>query len=62
MRRHDFDLFPFVAGVVFLILALAYGLDAFGVWQADDSWLLGLGLAALGAAGLASAVLARRKR
>lgn len=63
MKRHEFDPFPLIAGLVFVGLAVAYGLDAAGVWTADDSWLLGSALAGLGVAGLAGTAthLVRRR-
>lgn len=57
MKRHEFDLFPLLAGVVFLVIAGLYLGDAKGVWHVNNSWVLALALVALGAAGLAGTVV-----
>jgi hypothetical protein len=53
VKRHEFDLFPLIAGLVFLAIAVVYGLDAAGAWDVNSLWVLGCGLAGLGIAGLA---------
>ena len=52
MKRHRFDPMAFAAGVVFVVLAIAFGLDALDAWSTNAVWvppvvLFALGLGAL---------------
>jgi cytochrome c oxidase subunit IV len=62
MRRHRLDVFSLVAGLVFLLVAVAYLLDAAGVLAVRASVVIPVVLIALGSAGLIGAVLGRRSR
>ena len=56
MRKHEFDLTSFVAGLVFLASAGAYLVGAFTSVRIDATWVLPLGLVGLGVAGLAGSL------
>ena len=56
MRKHEFDLTSFVAGLVFLAIAAAYLVGAFTSVRIDATWVLPLGLVGLGVAGLAGSL------
>lgn len=56
MRKHEFDLTSFVAGLVFLAIAGAYLVGAFTSVRIDATWVLPLGLVGLGVAGLAGSL------
>jgi hypothetical protein len=56
VRKHEFDLTSFVAGLVFLAIAVAYLVGAFTSVRIDATWVLPLGLVGLGVAGLAGSL------
>ena len=56
MRRHEFDLASFVAGLVFAGVAGAYLIGAFTSVRVDATWVLPLALIGLGVAGLANSL------
>jgi len=56
VRKHEFDLTSFVAGLVFLAIAGAYLVGAFTSVRVDATWVLPLGLVGLGVAGLAGSL------
>ena len=62
MRRHEFDLTSFVAGVVFVAIAAAYLIGAYTSVRVDGGWVLPFGLVGLGAAGLAGSLRAGLRR
>jgi hypothetical protein len=61
VARHSFDLFSFVAGVLFGGLAIAYTVGAYSDVWLDPRYLLPIGLVVLGAAGVAASVLGQRR-
>jgi hypothetical protein len=61
-RRHRPDPFGFTAGLVFLLVAVAYLLDAAGRLSVRAGIVVPLVLIALGSAGLIGAVHGRRHR
>jgi hypothetical protein len=60
MRRHRFDPFAFCVGVVFVCLAVAFGLDAADAWSTDAAWVPPVVLIAFGLGGVLSTLMRRR--
>jgi hypothetical protein len=61
MRRHRFDPLAFSAGVVFVILAVAFGLDALDAWSTNAIWVPPVVFIALGLGSLFT-TLARNRQ
>ncbi|GAA1954522.1 hypothetical protein [Kitasatospora viridis] len=64
MRRHRFDLFSFLAGGLFTVLAVLYLVASLNGFRLDGRIVLPITFIVLGTAGLAAAVaaMARRRR
>ena len=56
MTRHRFDPFAFIAGALFLALAVGFLLDAVDAWDADPRWIGPVLLITFGLAGLLTTV------
>ncbi|MET1001922.1 MAG: hypothetical protein ABWZ15_08950 [Acidimicrobiia bacterium] len=56
MKRHRFNAAAGGMGLVFVILAVGFFLDAIDVWDAEVAWLAPVFLIAFGAAGVVSSV------
>jgi hypothetical protein len=61
MRRHRFDPLAFSAGVVFVVLAVAFGLDALDAWSTNAIWVPPVVFIALGLGSLFT-TLARNRQ
>ncbi|MBK9739556.1 MAG: hypothetical protein IPO93_08575 [Actinobacteria bacterium] len=61
MRKHPFDLLSFVAGLLFVGLALAYGIGAYTDVRLEPQYVFPLVLVVLGLAGLAGSILAQQR-
>ena len=61
MRRHRFDPMAFSAGVVFVVLAVAFGLDALDAWSTNAIWVPPVVFIALGLGSLFT-TLARNRQ
>jgi hypothetical protein len=62
MQRHRVDVFAFGAGLLFLLLAAGFLLDALDVWDADVAWLPPALLIVFGLAGVLATVTRRPER
>jgi hypothetical protein len=59
VRKHSFDLVSFIAGLLFVGLAVAYTVGAYTDIRIDPRLVLPLVLVGLGLAGLAASLLAQ---
>jgi hypothetical protein len=61
VRKHSFDLVSFIAGLLFVGLAVAYTVGAYTDIRIDPRLVLPLVLVGLGLAGLAASLLAQHR-
>jgi hypothetical protein len=57
VSRHNVDPTSLVAGLVFVVIGIAYVLDAADVLTVQAKWVVPLALIGLGVAGLAGSIL-----
>ncbi|HEX5096408.1 MAG TPA: hypothetical protein VFX21_10355 [Acidimicrobiia bacterium] len=62
MKRHRFDPLAFSAGVVFLVLAVAFGLDALDTWSTNAVWVPPVVFIALGLGSLFTTLARNHQR
>ena len=61
MRRHAFDLVSFIAGLLFVGMAIAYIVGAYTDIRLDPRLGLPIAIVGIGLAGLAASLLAQRR-
>jgi hypothetical protein len=61
VRKHPFDLLSFIAGLLFVGLAIAYTVGAYTDIRLEPQYVFPLVLVALGLAGLAGSILAQQR-
>jgi len=61
VRKHSFDLVSFIAGLIFVGMAVAYIIGAYTDIRLDPRLALPIALVGLGLAGLAASLLAQKR-